>query len=506
MAIRMTGLNSGLDTESIITQLVSAKKTSVNSIKKAQTKLSWKIDAWKELNSKIYSLYTGVVDKMRWDTAYNKKKTSVSTNGLLSVVAGSNAANGVQTVAVESLAKAAYLTGGKMKQADGSKVSGSTKLVDLGITSGDTISFTSQGNKTDITIDENTTVNSLVSQLQKAGVNASFDEGQQRLFVSAKSTGAAYDFSFSGDESTLKKLGLVEDPDNAYGAVKIDGADAVMYLNNAKFESSTNTFQINGSTYTLESVSEKNADGSLKESTITTTDDYDGIYDTIKNFLTEYNKLINEMDKMYNAASSKGYEPLLSEEKEALTETEVSDWEKKIKDSLLRKDSSLSSVISSMTSAMAEGITVGGKTMYLSSFGINTLGYFNAEENERHAYHINGDPDDSNTSTKEDTLKSMIASDPNTVKSFFTQLSNNLYKAMTNSMSRVEGYKSMYKVYNDKQMDTELSSYKTKISDAEEKLNDYEDKWYKKFSAMETALSKLSSKQSALSGLLGGSQ
>ena len=125
MAIRMTGLNSGLDTESIITQLVSAKKTSVNSIKKAQTKLSWKIDAWKELNSKIYSLYTGVVDKMRWDTAYNKKKTSVSTNGLLSVVAGSNAANGVQTVAVESLAKAAYLTGGKMKQADGGKVSGS---------------------------------------------------------------------------------------------------------------------------------------------------------------------------------------------------------------------------------------------------------------------------------------------------------------------------------------------------------------------------------------------
>ena len=39
MAIRMTGLNSGLDTESIITQLVSAKKTSVNSLKKAQTKL-----------------------------------------------------------------------------------------------------------------------------------------------------------------------------------------------------------------------------------------------------------------------------------------------------------------------------------------------------------------------------------------------------------------------------------------------------------------------------------
>jgi len=76
MAIRMTGLNSGLDTESIITQLVSAKKSSVNSLKKAQTKLSWKIDAWKSINTKIYSLYTGVVDKMRWDNAYDKKKSS----------------------------------------------------------------------------------------------------------------------------------------------------------------------------------------------------------------------------------------------------------------------------------------------------------------------------------------------------------------------------------------------------------------------------------------------
>ena len=506
MAIRMTGLNSGLDTETIISQLVSAKKTSVNSLKKAQTKLSWKIDAWKSINTKIYSLYTGVVDKMRWDSAYDKKKSTVSTSGLVSVVAGANSANGVQTVSVESMAKAAYLTGGKLKATDDSTVQSSTKLTDLGITAGQTISFTTQGKETSIEIGEDTTVDNLISQLKKAGVNASFDEGQQRIFVSAKSTGKANDFSFSGDDATLKALGLVEDASNEYGAVKIDGSDAVMYLNNAKFESTTNTFLINGTTYTVEGLSSKNDDGSLKESTITTTDDYDGIYDTIKNFFKEYNKLINEMDKLYNAEAAKDYEPLLAEEKDALTDTEISDWETKIKDSLLRKDSSLSSVISAMTSTMTAGVTINGKQMYLSSFGINTLGYFNAEENERHAYHINGDADDSSTSGKEDVLKSMIANDPETVKKFFSSLSNNLYKTMTDSMSRIEGYRSMYKVYNDKQLDSELSSYTTKISDAEDALNDYEDKWYKKFSSMETALAKLSSKQSALSGLLGGSQ
>lgn len=506
MAIRMTGLNSGLDTESIITQLVSAKKTSVNSLKKAQTKLSWKVDAWKTLNSKIYSLYTGVVDKMRWDSAYNKKKSTVSNSGLLSVVAGQNAANGVQTVTVESLAKAAYLTGGKVHTTDSSSASLNSKLTDLGAVEGSTISFQANGKTTDIEITSDMTVSGLVDKLKEAGVNASFDTNQQRFFISAKSTGAANDFTFSGDDTTLKKLGLIEDPANDHGAVKIDGSDAVMYLNGAKFESSSNTFQINGSTYTLEGVSEKNADGTLKETTITTTDDYDEIYNTIKDFLKQYNALINEMDKLYNADSSKGYDPLLSEEKEALSDSEIEDWEKKIKDSLLRRDSSLSSVISSMTSTMAAGIEIGGKTLYLSSFGINTLGYFNAEENERHAYHIDGDADDSNTSGKTDVLKSMIASDPTTVKNFFEKLANNLYSSMTTSMKRVEGYKSMYKVYNDKQMDKELTDYTTKIQDAEEKLNDYEDSWYSKFSKMETALAKLSSKQSALSGLLGGSQ
>lgn len=504
MAIRITGLNSGMDTESIISQLVSAKKTSVNSIKKAQTKLSWKIDAWKDLNSKIYKLYTGTVDKMRWDSAYNKKKTNVSTSGLVSVVAGADAANGVQDIAVESLAKAAYLTGGKMSGQGGTQITGDTKVKDLKIDPGSAFSITVGGEKSTFTVSEDNTINDLVSWLKSSGVNANFDEGQQRLFVSAKETGEANDFSFSGHQYALKKLGLIEDSGNPNGAVKIDGSNAVMYLNGAKFESSTNTMQINGSTYTVESTSEKDSNGNLKTSTITTADDYDGIYDTIKNFLKEYNNLVNEMSKLYNADSSSGYEPLLSEEKEAMTDTEISDWEKKIKDSLLRKDSSLNAVMSGMTTAMAGGIEVGGKTYYLSSFGINKLGYFNAEENERNAYHIDGDSEDSSTSGKEDILKSMLASDPNTVKTFFSKLANNLYSSMTNSMARVSGYKSMYKVYNDQQLDSELKSYTTKISDAEDKLNAYEDKWYDKFSAMETALAKLSSKQNALAGLLGG--
>ena len=46
--------------------------------------------------------------------------------------------------------------------------------------------------------------------------------------------------------------------------------------------------------------------------------------------------------------------------------------------------------------------------------------------------------------------------------------------------------------------------YKDKIAKEETKLNELIDSWYKKFSAMETAMAKLQSKNNAVSGMFGG--
>ena len=157
-----------------------------------------------------------------------------------------------------------------------------------------------------------------------------------------------------------------------------------------------------------------------------------------------------------------------------------------------------------MKEIMAGGYTVNGKTLYLSDFGIETLGYFNAADNEKNAYHINGDEDEETLKTKDNTLKEMITKDPNTVVDFFTQLSKTLYAKMDDLMARSD-YSSMNTVYDDKKMKEDYDSYSSKIKEAEAKLTDYEDKWYKKFSAMETALAKMQSNSSAVASLLGGS-
>ena len=241
-----------------------------------------------------------------------------------------------------------------------------------------------------------------------------------------------------------------------------------------------------------------------KAITITTTTDTQGIYDKIKDFLTEYNNIINEITKLYNADSAGSYEPLTDDEKDKMSDTEIEKWETKIKDSLLRRDNSLSSIMNSMMTSMSSGIEINGKSYSLSSFGIQTLGYLNAAANEQNAYHIDGDEDDENTSGNKDKLMDAITKDPDTVVSFFQQLSKNLYKAMDDQMQS-SSLRSRYKIYNDKELDKEYSNLAKTIKQWESKVSDKEDYYYKKFSNMETALSKLQSQTSSLSSMLGTS-
>lgn len=279
------------------------------------------------------------------------------------------------------------------------------------------------------------------------------------------------------------------------GAVRISGEDAEIELNGAVYKSSSNDFDING----LSINAMNKTDGEIS---ITVDTDTQALYDKIKDFIKEYNTIINEMTSLYNAESARGYEPLTTEEKDAMSETEIQEWEKKIKESLLRRDDTLSSIMSSMKNIMFTSYTVNGKSYSLSSFGISTLGIMNATTNEENAFHIDGDADDSSTSANTDKLMAAIREDPDAVVDFFKQLTSNLYDSINSRMSS-SSLSSYGVVYNDKQMAQEYSDYTTTIKKWDQKLSDIEESYYKKFAAMESALAALQSQQSALSGILG---
>ena len=210
MPIRLSGMSSGLDTESLVSALVSGYRLQKDNLVKAQTKLSWKQEKWSTMNSKIYSFYTGSLSTARFSKNYNLKKATISNSNYAAVEASTSAVTGTQKLKVNKLAKAGYLTGGVISATDSNgsttKVTGTTKLSDItGMGSGTSgsIQITAEGNTTDIQLSADMTVNNLISKLKDAGVNASFDENNQRFFISSKTSGTEHEFSLTDRKSVV---------------------------------------------------------------------------------------------------------------------------------------------------------------------------------------------------------------------------------------------------------------------------------------------------------------
>ncbi len=340
-------------------------------------------------------------------------------------------------------------------------------------------------------------ISEFVSKLKDSGVGASFDATNQRFFINSTGTGEAKEFKLTASGGALQSLGL--DPDAKYAngstSTRVYAEDAQIVLNGATFTSDTNTFNVNGLSITTQAVTDEPI-------TITTDTDYDGIYNMIKDFITEYNDIMNEMTKLYNANSARKYTMLSDEEKEAMPDDEVEKWEGTIKDSLLRRDKDLNNVMECMKGAINKGYDIGGETLFLVNFGVGTGSYFDTEKAERNALHIYGDSDDEKYADKDNELKAAISKDPEKVIELFAAMSKDMYDSLHETMGSTD-YRSIYKVYDDKRMKIEYDAYTQKIKEEEKKLNAFEDKWYKKFSAMEVALSKLQSSQNSLASMLG---
>ena len=676
MAIRLSGMASGLDTDAMIQELVAAYSKKKDKYVKQQTKTEWTMDAWKDVNTKVYSFYTNTLSSMRYSSNYTLKKATISNSNVAQVSASTNAVTSTQSLAVKQLAASGYLTGGKVTADSGAKVTNSTKLSDLGITEG-----TLKVGDKEITLSGDMSLAKLSAEFKSADIAANFDEDTGRFFLSAKSSGLENEFTVTAGDgnglTALQKLGLfsvtdingeetaemqryrelaggsynssgevdtryeaakwtvdsykasiqgkvdtakktienlekantdaqekldklkgadykweddykteedynkavaelektisdntdkireeqtamddnqkyLDDPDllqekvdtlnaeilsgiesdlnneidvareivnqvdsgqltNSADSARINAKDSIIKLNGATFTSNTNSFSINGLSINATATTVTttvNENGEVVENDnaviINTTNDTQAIYDKIVSMFTAYNEMVGYMDGLYNAESADGYEPLTDEEMEAMTDKQIEDWEEKVKDALLRKDSTLGSISSALKSSiLGTTLEIDGVEYSLATFGISTGSYFTTSAKDRGLFHIDGNKDDASVSGNEDKLMAMISKDPDATIQFFQTLSTNLYDTLSKKMAS-SSLSSAFTIYNDKQMSSQYSDYKSKVEDWEERIKDYEDTYAKKFAAMETALSKMQSQSNSLAGLLGG--
>jgi len=187
MAIRLSGMVSGLDTDAIVKELVSAYSKKTESYEKDKTKLEWKQETWKDLNTKIYDLYSRTLGTLRFSSAYNKKKTSISDESKATITASANAAKGTQSMEIHKVATSGYLTGSRLDIYGLKDLSAKTNLRELGIVDETSISIqVGKGDIQTITMSGDTTVGDLVKQLNEAGINANFDEENKRFTLAGK--------------------------------------------------------------------------------------------------------------------------------------------------------------------------------------------------------------------------------------------------------------------------------------------------------------------------------
>ena len=511
--MRISGLASGIDTESMIKELMNAHRIPLDKITKKKQYTEWQRDDYRSVNRTLFNFRTLTSDSMLRQSTFIKKTVTSSAPDEISVKNISSVSDFSGKINVTQLAEAATMQGEKISwiksEADLTK-----KFSELGLKQPKDIdNFTIRainadgtlGDEYEVKIDANSTMQSVIDDINKnSGVTVFYDSFKGKLAFTAKNTGDVKDLSedkkspeivFSGK---FKFLGVEEN--NVLAASKEDsvtgekygtlGKNALFTYNGLTTERTSNTFKINGYEITL-----KQASG--KDVTFSSEPDVESILTSVTKFVDEYNKLIEELNAKIREPNYRDFDPLTDEEKEALSEDQIKKWEEKARSGTLRNDSTISSLLNKMRSSLRTSVSglSGAKT--IEDIGIKLSS--NYLENGKLVI-------------DEAKLREAISKDPNEVYALFAAdgekdsekgLARRLTAALEVARTQISAKagSDSSTVNNTFTIGRLLDGYNTQISKFEDRLTAMENRYWKQFTAMETAIQKANSQSAYLSGM-----
>ncbi len=498
--MRISGFSSGLDIDEIVKNLMSAKRVPLDKLTQQKTTLEWQREQYRDINIKLVDFRNHKLFNYGLEGSINAKQVNITGNTtVVSAKATSSAVAGTITVDVTKLATAATVrssNAGGIGAVDTSQTLSALKAAGKITYTADgsgNVTFTVNG--ASITLNETTdTLASMVSAINgnsTANASAFVDSTTGKMSITSKTTGAG-SITFSG--------ALL---DNFDMTVFTAGVDADVKINGISTTRKTNTFTENGIEITL------NATGGV--ASLNVVSNSDKIVDTIKSFIKDYNDVLDSVNNKLNEERYRKYPPLTAEQKSGMKEDEIKLWEEKAKSGLLRRDSDLSKMVSDMRLASITSVTVGGTEVEMASLGITTGPWY-----ERGKLIIQD----------EAKLRAAIEANPNQVVKFFTQNTtqtdstlkvsptnpdNGLFNRLSNVvMTALEGLAKKAgtsKYSTDKSaaflttslISNQLRDIDKRIYDVDSRLDMIEVRYYKQFTAMETAMNRYSAQGSSLS-------
>lgn len=388
---------------------------------------------------------------------------------------------------------------------------------------------------------DNKTLNDLATAFSNSGANVQggYDTVNDSFSLYNKTSGSANKIGLQANNDISKKLlnslhlASYDAQNNTLGTeasfetgkmnVAAVGTNAKATIDGKTYESDTNKLNVANVIYNFNGVSAKNADGTYQASTISVSQDTDKIVDNVKKFVETYNTLIDSLNTKYREEKNTDYKPLTKKQEGEMTESQIDKWNEKAKSGLLYHDNNIYSIISDMRESLYTQVDAvdtvltdakGNKYSYnsMSSIGITSStnqGHITLDE-EKLKKALTEDPDCVYQLFASDQDSTYISGSTNknqadtyTSKSDYlnTGIANRLYNAMTTNISNLESYAGTSKETDDESyLGKLITNMNTKMTSFQTLMKSYESKLYKKYDAMEVALSKLGAQLSYITG------
>lgn len=390
-----------------------------------------------------------------------------------------------------------------------------TDTDDISIKLGDLVDLsgmTSSGGS----LDAKMSLDDLADKINAIGdkVSASYDSDTRKLTIknTAGEAGLALDSpDITGLGAQLAaKLSVAETKESADAKksgvpTQSEGTNAKAVIDGKEYDLDTNRVTVAGVTYTIT--------GKTDKAVVSVTQDTDKIVDFVKNFVDAYNTLIDSLNDKLSEKKYSDYKPLSSRQEEEMTEKQIEKWTEKAKSGLLYNDSTIRNLVSAMRDALYTRVdAVDSEYNTMSSIGITTTttkGHITFSEDKLRkalaedpdcAYQLFASDQDSSyiagVTSKKPLTESQKRSDYAN-----TGVASRLYNVMSEYKTKISDIAGVSTETNDQsylgkmitQMQNKMSTFKTM-------MNAYERQLFKRYDAMEVALSKLGMQLSYITG------
>lgn len=500
MAIRIGGLASGMDTDTLVSDLMKAERIPLDKLTQKKQVLEWQRDDYRSMNTLLSDFDKYIFDNMTLQKDFLKKTVTSSMSDAVTATANTSSANVSTSINVTQLATSAnWISGTSSYTAPTADTE-----IELQVTNGDgTIKDVKMTIKAGATLDD---VLKQFSSNKDLGVTAFSEAGKVVMTKNDTGSNASIKLMDVDAEALFTSLGFTFDGGTKNLNVTSAGKDAEFDINGLATSRSSNSFTINNVTYTLNDVTNG------KTAKISVGNDIDNMVDKVVQFVNKYNEMIEKINGEINETRYRDYQPLSDVEKEAMSESQIELWEDKAKSGLLKNDSILSGALTKMRSALYTPYTgTGSNSDYnqLAQIGITTSSNYR---------------DNGKLSIDETKLREAIEKDPNAVFQLFSGatkvtttaadgttatknstvtselgITNRLRTIISDTVKNIE--KKAGKATSTNQqfsIGRNIVDLNTQIDRFEDRLVQTENRYWRQFTAMEKAIQQANSQSTYL--------